>query len=79
MSEQLKPCPFCGHKAIETTSTDKEGYIMAQIECSYCEIKTPMLMWSDALNLWNRRDTGVALQEVASVIATGFVAGFYSD
>lgn len=61
MSEELKPCPFCGGKASHVY--DPEGTIDTEkrpwrytIVCDRCCASTG-LCWSDemAIKLWNRR------------------------
>ena len=57
---ELKPCPFCGHKA--ELSHDYTGSGYSYIRCTYCGLKSPTFVKSfdrasdnDAMNYWNRR------------------------
>ena len=51
----LKPCPFCGNKAVIKSRPDKYGdryYVM----CGKCETKTHIFeKCVDAVELWNKR------------------------
>lgn len=49
MSEDLKPCPFCGGKAQECD----DGCI---IECSICKIRTHPWESVSCVDDWNQRD-----------------------
>ena len=50
---KLKPCPFCGHKAV----IDDCGYKMYFVRCSHCSINQDKLYAQkcDAVKAWNRR------------------------
>lgn len=45
MSERLKPCPFCGGKAMFLTITNKSSHsavgVMFKIKCMKCGIELP--------------------------------------
>ena len=50
MTDELKPCPFCGGKA--ELITNQDGNI-AQVRCSVCHAHN---FWSiNAIELWNKR------------------------
>ena len=58
--DELKPCPFCGGKAIITCFTfydadnddDEEGY---SVECKNCGVSTSYMSRECAEETWNRR------------------------
>ena len=57
MSDELKPCPFCGSKAIENWSENLAAF---SIECNTtehgCHIKTPWFTTREkAIEKWNTR------------------------
>ena len=65
MSEQLKPCPFCGGEAIAYMFNKKSGLTL-WCECKICHAKTVGYLPEDdldsfeqckesAINAWNRR------------------------
>lgn len=61
MSEELKPCPFCGGQAVMGT-TYRNGFFTCTIECDKCYIRTQditsdilELARQDAIEAWNRR------------------------
>lgn len=66
MSEELKPCPFCGCRDVKATV--KCGLIMAHCgnpECHanvFVEVKGPELVHTPAIDIiaekWNRREGG---------------------
>jgi Lar family restriction alleviation protein len=64
MTEQLKPCPFCGGEDFDVTTEQVEWCsFVGTIECRTCEISfSPMYGDSDnstacvdAIAAWNRR------------------------
>lgn len=50
---ELKPCPFCGHKAVVEDCGDNSYFV----RCSYCSINQDKLYAQkcDAVKAWNRR------------------------
>lgn len=72
MSEELKPCPFCGkdHMFLEQQYGDESGYI----RCRNCGAQSGRVYWTadeieaddysaseaEAVAAWNRRATGGA-------------------
>lgn len=50
---QLKPCPFCGAKAIVDDCGDNRFFV----RCSKCSINQDKLFFQrcDAVKAWNRR------------------------
>ncbi|MDR5756976.1 DUF551 domain-containing protein [Caballeronia sp. LZ035] len=54
MSEELKPCPFCGGVA-QAIAGDGPFYGRVQIDCSVCRNATYWWEEAVAVRLWNRR------------------------
>ncbi len=61
---KLKPCPFCGGKAVlraANYSVFEDSYQKATIECECCGIRTPYMNHflekerEMLVSLWNRR------------------------
>ena len=53
MSEELKPCPFCGSKRIGIVSNIQKGYV---VYCTNCKASTNVATRKeDAIYLWNKR------------------------
>ncbi len=51
----LKPCPFCGNKAVIKSRPDAYG-LRYYVMCGKCETKTYMFEKCEAaVELWNRR------------------------
>lgn len=72
MSEELKPCPFCGHDA------SVFGVVgVMKVICSNCCASTgPRLSIQGAIEDWNRRAIDVdALREVVAEIEDADVDG----
>jgi Lar family restriction alleviation protein len=57
MSEELKPCPFCGGGADVHTTAAKT---LTWVECAECEAQVSGDEKSDASDKWNRRPEGQA-------------------
>lgn len=63
MSEELKPCPFCGGEALFETY----GGTACAVVCQTCGCGTPTMRLDDgmiAADLWNRRDERTCRQIV---------------
>ena len=53
MSDELKPCPFCGGKAKLKTYGDRDVF---WAECPKCYVKMPMVWEQEkAIRAWNTR------------------------
>ena len=51
----LKPCPFCGNKAVIKSKPDIYG-LRYYVMCGKCETKTHIFeKCVDAVELWNKR------------------------
>lgn len=72
MSENLKPCPFCGHDA---SAFGVCGVV--KVLCSNCSASTgPRLSFQVAIEDWNRRAIDVdALRKVVAEIEDADVDG----
>lgn len=72
MSENLKPCPFCGHDASVFGVVGVERVI-----CSNCGASSgPRLSLQNAIDDWNRRAIDVdALRDVVAEIEDADVDG----
>lgn len=57
MSDELKPCPFCGGEAhIDGTSwRPTDGAEVAWVTCKRCDAYGPTLPLKEAIAAWNRR------------------------
>lgn len=54
--EPLKPCPFCGEKAIVTTSLDGRSCVRCAAVCAMAHVRTGHFrLRGDAIAAWNRR------------------------
>lgn len=60
---KLKPCPFCGHKAVIDDCGDNRYFV----RCSHCSINQDKLYAQkcDAVKAWNRRANNVGSNHVA--------------
>jgi len=50
----LKPCPFCGGKAVFIESWNFVAYV-TRIQCTKCAISTQPMRKGTATRRWNRR------------------------
>lgn len=62
MTEELKPCPFCGYDQPEVIYAYRGSFIHAYVECGNCEARGPIEALTDdlpqaAINAWNERRT----------------------
>ena len=58
MSEELKPCPFCGSKRIapEIFNDDDDVTVEYAISCLNCKAQSSYFTsFEDAINAWNTR------------------------
>ena len=55
MNKELKPCPFCGGKAMFISDVMKLNPEIGYVQCCECLIRTTVGMKSDVINTWNRR------------------------
>lgn len=54
MSEQLKPCPFCGGKAVRDCTEYKHGATYSVL-CEECGVEVTRFAEIEAIKAWNRR------------------------
>lgn len=52
---ELKPCPFCGGKAIKSAFSWGNIDDEYTIQCTVCGIRTTVSKLEEAIKLWNRR------------------------
>lgn len=64
MSENLKPCPFCGSRSVYAEQIGRGGYF--NVRCGNCLANIPLSgSRGTAVSAWNRRAIDVdALREV---------------
>lgn len=55
MTDELKPCPFCGGKTSFSTAK-AVGYTFYVAECIACKALLSKLSKGELLTAWNRRD-----------------------
>jgi Lar family restriction alleviation protein len=61
MSNQIKPCPFCGSKDVEAFSQDEDDCPnrSAIVRCHSCDAQTAQMVGSTkiemAIRAWNKR------------------------
>ena len=57
MAKQLKPCPFCGGKAVLIPNEDTPFTIGPWVECPHCHVGQQYVSMyeDDAIAAWNRR------------------------
>lgn len=66
MSEQLKPCPFCGENAGVHHAYDEDGCYWAYVKCQGCGVRTSgkwisnrndacPIFYAEVRDAWNRR------------------------
>lgn len=55
----LKPCPFCGGKAVRNSIRFGKVPPLVRVYCRRCECGTLWMRidWKDAVAAWNRRET----------------------
>jgi Lar family restriction alleviation protein len=60
MKEKLKPCPFCGGKAVIGNAIRFDGKaILFQPSCIKCKANMPTFIErTDSIAAWNKRVTG---------------------
>ncbi len=61
MSNQIKPCPFCGSKHVEAFAQDKDDcpFQSAIVRCHSCDAQSAQMVGSTkidmAIRAWNKR------------------------
>ena len=80
MSEELKPCPFCGEKIMLHNTEDERlsalwrvkgnnGNNRYQIICHRCDSSAgSALTESEAIEAWNKRDAGTAIRTIVDAV-----------
>jgi len=70
MKDKLKPCPFCGGKAVYEFYADEDmDFEWHYVICTNCSIKTQeKKIGRDAIKAWNRRSILVSEGGLAKVI-----------
>lgn len=54
--DEVRPCPFCGHKAVLIAQEIGPLDTIYHVECPNCEIQTKESYYKDdALAVWNER------------------------
>ena len=51
LAPDILPCPCCGSPADILEHNDA-----AEVYCTECGVRTPILEYADAVAIWNRRD-----------------------
>lgn len=66
MSEELKPCPFCGKSEYILVDCDQSGYLT--ISCDHCggKMPTPYKDRADAYPAWNTRPGPAAVDQASN-------------
>lgn len=54
MSEELKPCPFCGGRAVES-ETHAAQHWWYSVECLLCGAEITEAVAAEAITAWNTR------------------------
>ncbi len=57
MSEELKPCPFCGGIGLIMDAPLSETEMRYTVQCMDCDIETNRYFMANAIAAWNRRQT----------------------
>lgn len=70
MSEELKPCPFCGYNARFTKS---QG--VSKVWCIKCGTSSGLCPYDHAIERWNTRTSEDALKKVIADIAATLAMG----
>ena len=52
---ELKPCPFCGGKPFIYYSGSPSNGTFAEVICKECGCQTQRMLYSEAIEAWNRR------------------------
>lgn len=76
MTDELKPCPFCGGRASFSTTT-AAGYAFYVAECLDCKALLSKLSKGELLTAWNRRDYSHI--EVTDAMVEAAVAAYHAD
>lgn len=83
MSENLKPCPFCGSRDVDVFDAGGEPYARSQpyVHCNNCNADSEMCdSLDEAIAAWNRRAIDVdALREVVDELECAYRSDDYAS
>ena len=79
MSDDLKPCPFCGYDKIQITADENQGYKWGRAVCICCNAVGPEVRtgydksfeapWrAEAKAEWNRRASDAEIERLRAVL-----------
>lgn len=75
MSNELKPCPFCGGKDLKKEVIDGIEGMIYRVSCPHCANTMPMTVdtsMEEAIRIWNTRPVEDKLKQVNECIKREF-------
>jgi Lar family restriction alleviation protein len=63
MSDELKPCPFCGGEAVEDTNFGRPA-----VTCTDCHVSFRQIYKENVVDKWNARTASITPQMAAEVL-----------